>query len=156
MSSSYYSILLVKIHLFACLRTKVCHAWKPSFFSAACSLFRGKKPSASPHDQPLPHDGRENRSVTARGRLPASLGQTEGDRKTKSPPEDQPIPRADRIAQDKHRDTGRKRRDAPCRPCRLRHERRARVLVGCFRLKLSEPRHSSRQGKHYQNPSILL
>ena len=54
-------------------------------------------------------------------------------------------------AADDEQGTGRKRRDAPYGPCRLRLERRARVLVGHFRLKLSEPRHSSRQGKHYQN-----
>ena len=42
----------------------------------------------------------------------------------------------------------RKRRGAPCRSCRLRHERRARVPVGHFRLKLSEPHHSGHQGEH--------
>ena len=38
---------------------------------------------------------------------------------------------------------------------RLHHERRARVPVGCFRLKLSKPHHLSHQGKHYQPPLFL-
>ena len=50
---------------------------------------------------------------------------------------------------------GRKRRDAPCRPCQLHHERRARVPVRRFRLKLSKPHHSSHQGEHYQPPLFL-
>ena len=52
--------------------------------------------------------------------------------------------------------TGRKRRDAPCRPCQLRHERRAQVPVEHFRLKLSEPHHSGHQGPGQTFPTEAL
>ena len=77
--------------------------------------------------------------------------------KTESPPgETIKLPKSIERLRKTHRGTGREQRDAPCRPCRLRHERRARVLVGNFQLELSKPRHSSHQGKHYQTPSISL
>jgi len=59
------------------------------------------------------------------------------------------------LIQETHREIGRERRDAPCRPCWLHHERRAWVPVGHFRLELSKPRHSGHQGNTTKPPLFL-
>ena len=67
--------------------------------------------------------------------------------KTGSPPgETIGLPKSIEWLRKTHRGTGREQRDAPYRPCRLHHERRAQVPVEHFRLELSKPRHSSHQG----------
>ena len=55
----------------------------------------------------------------------------------------------------KCREIGQEQRDAPCGPCRLRHERRAWILVGHFRLELLKPCHSSHQG-NITNPHYFF
>jgi len=65
------------------------------------------------------------------------------------------LPKSIKRLRKTHRETGKEQRDAPCRPCRLHHERRAWVPVGHFRLELSKPRHSGHQGNTTKPPLFL-
>ena len=94
------------------------------------ALLNGTAPDKTGHDLGMAHHyrtpGAKTKTSPRAGGSPlpqAGLGKTQT---TGSPPgETIGLPKVNRMAQEKYRETGKEQRDAPCRPCQLHQERRA-------------------------------